>query len=149
MEMLEDRQTRGFAPAAGRELGLEKRISFLPDADQRLLKLSLRGAVTRREAAALLGMSPGTVSRRLKRLMDRLNDPLVVALVDQGQLLPEGYREVGLGYFLRRMSEEEIARATGLSMWEVRRALSYVRGWHGTGDGRDRYKHRKKRKVRV
>jgi DNA-directed RNA polymerase specialized sigma24 family protein len=132
MEMLEGRQTKGFMTV---ELAraIEKRISFLTERDRRLVELSMRGTLTVRDAAQLLRMSPGTVSRRVKKLMTRLMDPLVVALVDRGLLLPEGYRDIGLAYYLRGMTVEEISRAARWSPYEVRRALAYMRGWSGGG----------------
>lgn len=130
MEMLEDRQTKGFA-AAGAGIGLEKRISFLAEADRKFVLLMMRGTLTHREAGELLGTSPGSITRRLKRLMKRLNDPLVVNLVENGDLLPAGYRDVGLAYFLRGMKAIQISRAARISPYEVKREIEYVRGWHG------------------
>ena len=130
MEMLEDRQTKGFG-ATGAGVGLEKRISFLEQSDRQFLAVMMRGTLTHRQASELLGMAPGTITRRLRRLMARLNDPLVVALVENGALLPEGYRDVGLAYFLRGMTAIQISRAAGVSVYEVKRELEYVRGWHG------------------
>src|SRR3954469_9743905 len=101
MEMLADRQTKGYGAATGAGRGLEKRISFLGQSDRQFLDVMMRGTLTHRQASELLGMAPGTITRRLKRLMGRLNDPLVVALAEHGALLPEGYRDVGLAYFLR------------------------------------------------
>jgi DNA-directed RNA polymerase specialized sigma24 family protein len=139
MDLLEDRQTRGYVPVTGPGRGLEKRISFLPDLDRKLVELSLDGRLKRREAALLLGLSAGTVTRRLNRLMTRLNDPLVVAAIDYGDLLPEGYKEVAIGYFLRGMTVRQVARALDLPVHEVERALAYIRGWFkGTGVKRGR-----------
>jgi DNA-directed RNA polymerase specialized sigma24 family protein len=129
MPLLEDRQTRGFVSVTAPPSGLEKRISFLPDPDRKLVELSLNGRLKRREAALLLGLSAGTVTRRLKRLMTRLNDPLVVAAIDHGDLLPEGYKAVAIGYFLRGMTVRQISRALGMNVHEIERAVSYVRGW--------------------
>src|SRR5689334_13528459 len=107
MELLEDRQTRGFE-AMGATAGLARRIFFLDPADQQLLEMTWRGRLSRREAAMLLGQSGGTVTRRIKRLKQRLNDPLVIALVESGQLLPELHREVGLAYHLRNWTMAKI-----------------------------------------
>jgi DNA-directed RNA polymerase specialized sigma24 family protein len=135
MELLAERQTRGYS-AAGVGAGVERRILFLDPAERKFLQLTLRGTLTRREVGVLLGLPCGTVTRRLHGLLDRLNDPLVVALVEEGQLLPELHREVGLAYFLRRLTMTEIEGEFGLSRYAVKRMLEYVRGWHGAVGGR-------------
>ncbi len=130
MELLEERQTKGFERAALAS-GVDQRIFFLDPADRKLLEMTVRGTLTRREAGMLVGRTCGTVTRRVRRLLERLHDPLVVALVDYGQLLPELYREVGLAYFLRRLSLTRIGVEFGLSRYTARRIIEYIRGWHG------------------
>ena len=132
MELLAERQTRGY-DIASLSLGIEKRILFLDPADRKFLQLTLRGTLSRREVGLLLGLTCGTVTRRLHGLLRRLNDPLVVALVERGELLPELHREVGLAYFLRWRSQPQIEREFGLSRYAVKRMLEYVRGWQGVG----------------
>jgi len=129
MELLEERQTRGY-DRAGASRGLEKRILFLDPSDRKLLELTVRGTLTRREAGILVGLSSGTVTRRVRRLLDRLHDPIVAALADYGQLLPELHREVGLAYFLRKRSFTQIEREYGLSRYAVKRMVQYIQGWH-------------------
>jgi hypothetical protein len=128
MELLAERQTRGFE-RAGLACGVDKRILFLDPMDRKLLELTVSGTLTRRQAGALVGLSSGTVTRRIRRLMDRLNDPLVVALVDYGQLLPELHREVGLAFFLRKRSFAQIEVEFGLSRYAAKRMVQYVRWW--------------------
>jgi DNA-directed RNA polymerase specialized sigma subunit len=62
--------------------------------------------------------------------LDRLHDPIVAALADYGQLLPELHREVGLAYFLRKRSFTQIEREYGLSRYAVKRMVQYIQGWH-------------------
>lgn len=141
MELLEERQTRGFE-RAGASRGLEKRILFLDPSDRKLLELTVNGTLTRREAGILVGLSSGTVTRRVRRLLDRLHDPIVAALADYGQLLPELHREVGLAYFLRKRSLTQIEREYGLSRYAVKRMVQYIQGWHeASRSGNGRGKH--------
>jgi hypothetical protein len=128
MVLLEDPQTRGYGRAAVWS-GVEGRIFYLDDSDRKLLELVLQGKLTRREAGVLVGLSCGTVTRRLQRIINRLHDPLVKALVDCGKLLPEWHQEVGLAYFLRRWSVARITREYGMTEYEVKRIIQYVRGW--------------------
>jgi DNA-directed RNA polymerase specialized sigma24 family protein len=130
MALLDEVETRGFE-RAGIACGVEKRILYLDEADRKLLQLTLHGRLTRREAAMLVGIASGTVTRRIHRLLARLHDPLVVVLAENGKLLPELHQEVGLAYFLRRWPMGRIGREFDLSVHEVRRMLQYVRGWSG------------------
>lgn len=135
MVMLEEVQTRGFERVSI-GAGVEKRILYLDLADQKLLQLTLKGTLTRREVAMLMGVAPGTVGRRIGRMMTRLHDPMVAALVESGKLLPELHQEVGLAHFLRRWPLDRIGREYGLNPREVGRMLQYVRGWGGAMRGK-------------
>ena len=132
MDLLETCQTRGMVRAAPNR-GLEKRMKFLEPADQKLLEMTLSGKLSRREAAMMIGLDAGTVTRRINTLLRRLHERIVIALVDDGELLPELHREVGLAFFLHRRSVRWIARHLGLSQYAVRAMITYVRTWHGLG----------------
>jgi DNA-directed RNA polymerase specialized sigma24 family protein len=110
-------------------------MQFLEPADRKLLDITLRGRLSRREVAVMLGMDPGTVTRRIHMLLRRLNTRIVGALVEDGALLPELHREVGLAFFLHKWSHRRIARELGLSEYMVRRMIEYVRGWHAAKGG--------------
>jgi hypothetical protein len=129
MELLAINETRGF-DRAQLGTGLQQRLRFLDEPDRKLLEFTLVGRLSRREAAMLLGMSCGNVSRRIRRLMQVLHEPLVVALIDDGQFMPEMHREVGLAYFLRRWPIPLIAREMEMTRYHVKRVLAYVRGWY-------------------
>ena len=129
MDLLEDRATRGYE-RVDIHRGIQRRMQFLEPADRKLLEITLRGRLSRREAGMILGLDAGTVTRRIHTLLKRLNTRMVAALAEDGELLPELHREVGLAYFLHRRSQRWIARHFGLSEYAVRRMLEYVRGWH-------------------
>jgi len=131
MELLEERQTRGF-DRAGVASGVQKRILFLDPSDRKLLELTVSGKLTRREAGMLVGLSSGTVTRRVRRILNLLHDPIIVALVDYGALLPELYREVGLGFFLRKQSYKQLEAEYQLSRYTLERMVQYIRVWHET-----------------
>jgi hypothetical protein len=135
MQLLEDPQTRGFARAA-MAAGVEKRIEYLDLADHKLLEVTLSGKLSRREAGMLVGLSSGTVTRRIRKLINRLHDPMVAALVDGGKLLPELHQEVGLAYFLRKRPMRRIGVEYGIPICEVKRIVAYVRGWHAASKRR-------------
>jgi DNA-directed RNA polymerase specialized sigma24 family protein len=135
MEMLAIAETRGF-DAAGLAPALARRARFLDERDQKILELTGAGRLSRREAALLLGMSHGGVTRRIHRLMQLLGDPLIVALIEDGQFLPDVQREVGLAFFLWQWPIKRIAQKFDLSLYRVRRMLEYVRGWHAANQRR-------------
>ena len=145
MELLADRQTRGYEPVPV-AAGIDKRIFFLEPADRKFLQLALSGTLTRREIGLLLGQTNGTISRRVRGLLKRLNEPIVIALVDRGEFLPEGHREVGLAFFLRGLTLDQIAAEFDYSRYAVRKILEFVRGWHG-GAGMRRKPRRRRRAV--
>ncbi len=105
-------------------------MQFLEPADRKLLEITLGGKLSRREAGMMLGLDAGTVTRRIHTLLKRLNSRVVAALVEDGELLPELHREVGLAFFLHKRSQRWISRQYGLSTYTVRRMIEYVRGWH-------------------
>jgi DNA-directed RNA polymerase specialized sigma24 family protein len=77
-----------------------------------------------------LGRTAGTVTRRLRRLMRHLRDPLVVAVTDPLCTLPAEHRQITIEYFLHELSIPKIAQIHQLTRFEVREMLEYVRGWH-------------------
>jgi hypothetical protein len=129
MELLEQRQTKGFSAAQVGPVAA-RGIPFLDPADQKLVEMVLTGRLSRREIATLTGVPIQTVSRRMTRILARLHDPLIIALVEHGQLLPELHRDVGLAYFLRRWGPKEIRRHFGVTEYQFRKMLTYIKGWH-------------------
>ena len=128
MDLLEDQATRGYE-RVDIHRGIWKRMQFLEPADRKLLEITLSGKLTRREAGMIMGLDAGTVTRRINTLLKRLNTRMVAALVEDGELLPELHREVGLAFFLHRRSHRWISRHFGLSEYIVRLMIEYVRGW--------------------
>jgi len=129
MSLLDEQQTKGFSraqigPAAARG------IPFLTVPDQKLVEMVCSGRLSRREIALLTGVPIQTVSRRMLRIMARLHDPLIIALIEYGQLLPEMHRDVGLAYFLRRWGPTEIRRQYGVTEYQLRKMITYIKGWH-------------------
>jgi len=127
----------GHNGSAGPHELLRRRARFLREQDRALVELALGEKASLREIAQLLGIPAGTVSRRLWRLSARLSDPLVVALLERGDPLREEYRQLGIEYFLRGQSMEELADLHRMSRREVQKALDFVRGWHGATSGRN------------
>ena len=141
-EVLDRLSHRALPPAALAQRQTEQaerllhRAQHLEGADRALLHLALEHHLSTREMAALVGVNHGSVIRRLRRLRQRLTDPLVVALTDAACPLAGDDRDLALAYFMRRQPMRAIARQRGLPLRHVRRRIQYVRGWiTGRRDG--------------
>jgi DNA-directed RNA polymerase specialized sigma24 family protein len=109
---------------------LKERIELLDRDDQILLELTLSTNVSQRRIAEMLGVEPGTVTRRLQRLSRRLHDPLVVRLLDPRCPLGPDYRQIGVEHFLAGRSVADIAQRLGRTRASVRMTVENVRAWH-------------------
>jgi DNA-directed RNA polymerase specialized sigma24 family protein len=107
-----------------------KRAELLDPDDRLLVRLAVHNGVSRRQLAQMFHQQPGSVTRRLQRLGARLNDPLVVALLDARCPLPPEYRQLGVEHFLQGRTMRELADAHQMTLSEVRRVIAYLRGWH-------------------
>jgi hypothetical protein len=114
-----------------------RRAEFLDRRDQTLVQLVLRGTLSLRDIAGLVGSDAGTVCRRMARLANRLNDPLVVALTDPRCPLPAEHRQLGIEHFVRGIRFRDLVELHRMSPHAVRRMLTFIRGWHkGVVQGR-------------
>jgi hypothetical protein len=108
---------------------LLERVSFLEGSDRLLLEMAMRNRLSTRQMGLEVGLTPGTVSRRLRRIIHRLHDPIVEALLDPSCPVARVHHRIGLDYFLRRLPLCEIARRSRLTCSQVRLVLGYLRGW--------------------
>jgi hypothetical protein len=92
--------------------------------------LSLRLGASYRTIARALKRSPGSVSRAVRRLGRRLNDPLVVELLDPDCPLDPVYRQIAVEHFLTGLSVPRLAEKHARPPAEVRRIVHFVRTWH-------------------
>ncbi len=109
---------------------LLKRARFLSESDQALLRMACVSRMSRREIARLLKVSPGNLCRRLQKLLACLHDPLVVNLIERGQLLPADIRQLGIEHFLLRLSLPALAAKHQMSRHRVGAIIEYLRGWN-------------------
>jgi hypothetical protein len=123
--VVETRQTRrGMSPA------LLQRVKMLPPRDRAIIELTLSAKLSRTHVGRALGMAPGQVSRRVRVLYGRLHDPIVLALVDDRCPLAPEYRQLGIEHFLLAQSTTQLADAHRIPAGQVRRMLTFMRGWH-------------------
>jgi hypothetical protein len=118
-------------PAAGdQRADWSRRLRLLWPEDRVLVQMAQEQRLSRREMGALLGMSKGNVSRRIRRLQNRLGDPLVGALADRDCSLADDYLRIGLEHFLLDRPVAELARRRRITPDRARAMIAYVRGWH-------------------
>src|SRR5262249_9120907 len=102
---------------------------LLADQERALVELMRQPKVRQKHLATLMGTSSGNFSRRIRKILNRLDDPIAAALEDPGCSLDPAHRTLGLDYFLRGCSVNDLARARGISVERVRGMIEFVRGW--------------------
>src|SRR4051812_38187316 len=107
-----------------------RRLRLLERSDRTLVEMAVKHNLTRRQIADLMHITPGSVTRRLQRIIQRLHDPIVIALADRTCTLPSEHRELGIQHFLHRLSIKMLVRRHKLSRGEIEKMLEYIRGWH-------------------
>ncbi len=113
-----------------------KRAQLLPEQDRLIVELALR-STSHRKIAALLKLAPGSVTRRVRKLSQRLYDPMVIALLHETCTLPPELRQMGVERLLLGMHFKEIATKHQLHPVELRNQLGFLKGWHeGVDAGR-------------
>ena len=109
---------------------LKRLLNLLSEKDRVLVEMALKHNLSRRQIAVILGLTPGTITRKIRRVVNRLNDPLIAALANPTCTLSAEHRQIAIEYFLHRQSVADLSRQHALSKNEVRTILDYVRGWH-------------------
>lgn len=109
---------------------LRRRIRLLEPHDRMLIEVALDRTMSRRQLGTMLGMAPGSVSRRVRRIINRLRDPLVISLTDPDCPLSREHLQIALEYFLLDKPVIQLARARNAPQHQIRAMLDYVRGWH-------------------
>ena len=109
---------------------IRQRIALLLPADRAVAELVLRDRASHRQIATLLKITPGQVSRLVRRIGNRLHDPRVTALLHPDCPLEPEYRQVGVERFLQDKSVKELAARHGCAAAEIRRRLDAVNFWY-------------------
>jgi DNA-directed RNA polymerase specialized sigma24 family protein len=109
---------------------LRQRIALLRPGDRAIAELVLCDGASHRQIAMLLGVTPGQVSRLIRRIGNRLHDPRVIALLHPDCPLDPAYRQVGVERFLQDKSVKQLAAEHICSAAEVRRRLDAINFWY-------------------
>jgi hypothetical protein len=112
---------------------VRKRAAFLLEPERTLFQLLADGSVSRRQVARMLKVPPGTLTRRVQKLANRLHDPLVVALLDNDRCpLASEYRQLGIEHFLQGRTIRNLSDRHRISASKVRDMIQFIRGWHSS-----------------
>jgi hypothetical protein len=106
------------------------RSKFLLPEDRRLVELFVRDRLSHRQIARARSEPSWKIQRRLQRLGQRLNDPLVIALLDERCELPQEYRQLVIEQVLQFRTLRQLAGQHRMGLTKVSEILTYVRGWH-------------------
>lgn len=103
---------------------------WLTPQDRRMLDLRARVGLTVQSIADLTGRAPSTVSRRLKQLNKRLEQPLVQSLLQHPELWDGLQRDVALRHLVAGQGVRYIATALHLPHYRVLKMLAMAHAWH-------------------
>lgn len=117
---------------------LLSRTEGMPRRDRLLLELVLRDGMTHREVADAMAIPRGSVSRRVRRLLRRVHDPLILALQSPTCPLSAEHREPALRVYRDRARQRDVADEFGITVTTLQKRLLFVRAWfrglqHGPG----------------
>lgn len=107
-----------------------RRARVLPAKEKLLLELALIQRLSHRQIAVALGRPVGSVSRQISRLVRRLSDPLIVALLDDACPIDPDVRWPAVHRLIGLSSPSAIAAEFQINPTALRRHVTYVRGWH-------------------
>ena len=129
-QVLDHFEQTGVAPAGARvREEMLRRAQWLGEKDRLIVQLWVKGNLTLREMSSVVELPAGSISRRLARIRERMQDRCVTALLETRGGLPEEMREVALEYFLTGMKAREIADRHRMPVRRVRKMIEFVKGW--------------------
>ena len=106
---------------------LQSRVLLLNGQDRELMEMYLDGALGIRRIARLVGASPSTVTRRLRRIVLRLSDETYFRCVQYRWRFGDDELLVLRDHFLQGRSIMRISRSRRLSRYRIARAIRKAR----------------------
>ena len=108
---------------------IRERIALLLPGDRAVAELVLCEGASHRQIAALMKVTPGQVSRRLRAIGKRLHDARIAALLHPECPLEPEYRQVGVERLLQGRSVKHLAAEHACTPDEIRRRLRAIDFW--------------------
>lgn len=106
------------------------RARILPPKEKLLIEMALINKLSHRQMAVALGRPAGTITRQLNRLLRKLNDPMMIALIDADCPLPDEVRWPVVHRLLGLVTVADLTAEFGLTPEALRQHVNYARGWY-------------------
>ena len=107
---------------------IRSRAKLLRGHDRMLMKLYLENNASLREMSSLTSISPGSISRRLHRITDRLTDGPYVNCLRNRRKYQRYELEVAKDHFVLNLSIRQISKKRNLSSYMTRKIIEKVKG---------------------
>lgn len=120
---------RHFDDPAGRAAELAAVMRLLPADDRKIVDLVLLQHRSHRDAAAAIGADAGAVTRRARKLRNRLSCPNVRMIARALDTLDPATRRLAVDGFILALPVNVLARLHGLSRRDAQSRLDFARGW--------------------
>lgn len=104
------------------------RCAWLDEADRELIEQVVGRGVRPSSIAAVTGVTPRAVQRRVTKLVDRLTDAEVLMVLRQHGRWPATTSSVALAVWVRGRTLRQVADELGLTLHEVRQHVQRTRG---------------------
>ncbi|HEY7087643.1 MAG TPA: hypothetical protein VH518_06105 [Tepidisphaeraceae bacterium] len=116
-------------PLDDRDSRLLRLLKFLNEEDHLIIKMFLQHGMSQRQIGRALRIPSGTMTRRIRAILARLNDPLIHALLSEHCALCADDRQIGVEYFLQKMTLRQLSSRHQLNWHQLRARIEYIRGW--------------------
>lgn len=131
-----ERDAEGLSDFRSQVELLASRVGLLKGEDRLLMEMYLKHGNSFRQMARLLGVNPATVSRRVRKLCERLIDGEYIECLKNRERFTAIEMQIAEDYFLSGLSMRKIAVKRGCSRHAVKRVLRKVGAIVGTDSKR-------------
>lgn len=105
---------------------IRNRAELLDEPDKTLLITYLDNENSFRQIAKLIGVNEATVSRRIKKIIRRLENNTVKLTHKNIQTLDDSQRKIARDYFIKGISRRKISKKYHLPYYKVRKIIRIV-----------------------
>ena len=105
---------------------LRSRVNLLSGRDKLLMTMYMENGNSFRQMARLLGINDRWVSRRIRRLIQRLLDNRYIICIRYRDRFTTDQLAIAKDYFLHGLSIKKVARKKGRSYYHIREAVKQI-----------------------
>ncbi len=110
---------------------IRKLAEKLSEPDRTLMRMYLDHENSFRQMAQLLGVSEATVARRVKKIISRIGDRNIEAVLAKSSKLSRRQKKIARDYFLRGLNVKTIARKHKMTYYNTQRIINLLRKLSG------------------